>query len=99
MVHYGVESGHLQSPPPRRNECGNRTHYFSNSPRVTIRVNCGTTCGYVRTQDRRHIDVRGPGLQPFTRRSPMVPDEGRLAPNSYQMYGMRRWRTRLAYSL
>jgi hypothetical protein len=54
----GVESGHLQAPPPRRKECGNHTHYVSNSPRVTVRVNSGATWGYVRTRDRCQIDVR-----------------------------------------
>src|ERR1700675_4051736 len=50
---WGPESGHLQSPPPRRKECGNHTHYFSNSPGVTVGVNGGATWGYVGTRDRR----------------------------------------------
>jgi hypothetical protein len=57
MGPIGVESGHLQPPLPRRKECGNHTHYFSNSPRVTVRVNDGATWGYVRTRDHRPIDV------------------------------------------
>jgi len=51
-----VESSHLQSPSPRRKECGNHTHYFSNLLRVTVRVNAGASQGHLRTRDRRQIE-------------------------------------------